>query len=371
MKSQLRVGFIIYGGLDSCSGGYLYDRKILEGLRKLGADVEVLSLPLRNYGLHLTDNFSAALFRILNRQKWDILIQDELCHPSLIRLNACLHKTAPYPILSIVHHLRCCEKHPGYLQNVYRHVEKRYLQTVDGLILNSRTTECAVQECLKRSLPAVVAYPGRDHLSPQTTKDKIAVRCKITGPLRLLFLGNVIRRKGLHVLLQALEQLPYTGWQLTIAGDHSPQPRYTKRIFSETRKQGWHHSIRFAGYVAHAEMASLLESHHVLVMPSQYEGFGIAALDAMGFGMPVIASTTGAMPEWITNGVEGFLMLPDAPSHWASRIKDLMDNRTRLLEMSTAAIQKYAQHPTWDEAAGRVFDFIQDMIAYSAISDKK
>jgi glycosyltransferase involved in cell wall biosynthesis len=106
-------------------------------------------------------------------------------------------------------------------------------------------------------------------------------------------------------------------------------------------------------------------------MPSQYEGFGIAALDAMGFGMPVIASTTGAMPEWITNGVEGFLMLPDAPSHWASRIKDLMDNRTRLLEMSTAAIQKYAQHPTWDEAAGRVFDFIQDMIVHSAISDKK
>ncbi len=362
---------IIYGGINSCSGGYLYDRKILEGLRRRGAHVEVISLPLCNYGLHLTDNFSFELSRILNRNKWDVLIQDELCHPSLIRLNSHLHKMASFPILSIVHHLRCCENHPGYLRNVYRYVERSYLQTVDGLILNSRTTESAVQECLKRSLPAVVAYPGRDYLRPQITRDTIAARYKITGPLRLLFLGNIIRRKGLHVLLQALTQLPYTGWQLTIAGDHSPEPRYAKKIFSEIRKRGLHHSIRFAGYVAHAEMASLLESHHVLVMPSQYEGFGIAALDAMGFGMPVNVSATGAMPEWITDGVEGFLIPPDAPARWASRIQDLMNDRTRLLEMSTAALQKYAQHPTWDEVAGRVFDFIQDMIVHSAISDKK
>ena len=53
----MRIGLVIYGSLDTLSGGYLYDRKLVEYLRAQGDTVEVISLPWRNYAAHLTDNF--------------------------------------------------------------------------------------------------------------------------------------------------------------------------------------------------------------------------------------------------------------------------------------------------------------------------
>ena len=57
----MKIGFVIYGSLDTLSGGYLYDRKLVEYLRAQGDTVEIISLPWRNYAAHLTDNFSFKL----------------------------------------------------------------------------------------------------------------------------------------------------------------------------------------------------------------------------------------------------------------------------------------------------------------------
>jgi hypothetical protein len=72
----MHIGLIIYGSLDTISGGYFYDRKLVEYLRSQGDVVEIISLPWRNYTSHLMDNFR---FRL--PQKLDILVQDELSHP--------------------------------------------------------------------------------------------------------------------------------------------------------------------------------------------------------------------------------------------------------------------------------------------------
>ena len=108
----MRIGFVIYGSLDTVSGGYFYDRKLVEYLRAQGNSVEIISLLWRNYATHLTDNFRFRLPADL-----DILIQDELNHPSLIAANAGKH---PYPIVSLVHHLRCSELRPNWLNCLYR-----------------------------------------------------------------------------------------------------------------------------------------------------------------------------------------------------------------------------------------------------------
>src|SRR5512138_1993944 len=128
----MKIGFVIYGSLDTLSGGYLYDRKLVEYLRSQGDTVEIISLPWRNYLSHLTDNFHVRLPLNL-----DILIQDELNHPSLICANRGRH---PYPIVSLVHHLRCSELRSPWQNTFYRVVERKYLQSVDGFIFNSKTT---------------------------------------------------------------------------------------------------------------------------------------------------------------------------------------------------------------------------------------
>ena len=93
----MKIGLIIYGSLDTVSGGYLYDRKLVESLRKRGDQVEIISLPRRNYAAHLTDNFHFRLPR-----GFDLIIEDELNHPSLLEANRREHS---HPIVSLVHNL--------------------------------------------------------------------------------------------------------------------------------------------------------------------------------------------------------------------------------------------------------------------------
>src|SRR4026207_389980 len=122
----MKIGLIIYGSLETLSGGYLYDRKLVEYLRSQQDTVEIISLPWRNYAALLTDNF---WFRLPGNL--DILIQDELNHPSLIFANRGTH---PYPLISLVHHLRCSELRPKWQNDLFRFIEMQYLQSVDGFI---------------------------------------------------------------------------------------------------------------------------------------------------------------------------------------------------------------------------------------------
>ncbi len=83
----MQLGLIIYGTLDTISGGYLYDRQLVHYLERQGDQVTLISLPWTRYGRHLLHNFDPALQRQLWRSSFDLLLQDELNHPSLFWLN--------------------------------------------------------------------------------------------------------------------------------------------------------------------------------------------------------------------------------------------------------------------------------------------
>ncbi len=221
----MRVGLVIYGSLDTRSGGYLYDRKLVSHLQAQGDDVNIFSLPWRSYPGLLLQNFSPAWRRRLQSAAIDILIEDELNHPSLFQLNALLRRNASFPIVSIVHHLRSDESHPRWLLPLYRAVERRYLQSVDAFVCNSRATLTSVQRLSGSAQPAVVAYPGRD-AAPDLDAAAISARAQQPGPLRLLFVGNLIPRKGLHDVLSAMAQLPAQTCILTVVGDQAVDQDY-------------------------------------------------------------------------------------------------------------------------------------------------
>ena len=83
----MKVGLIIYGTLETVSGGYLYDRKLVEYLQQQGDEVSLISLPWSRYGRHLLYNFSGRIRQQLRKLDVDILLQDELNHPSLFLMN--------------------------------------------------------------------------------------------------------------------------------------------------------------------------------------------------------------------------------------------------------------------------------------------
>jgi glycosyltransferase involved in cell wall biosynthesis len=356
----MRVGLVIYGSLETVSGGYLYDRMLVEHLKRQSDEVEVICLPWRSYPLHLLDNLSRSLHRRLLSSRFDILLQDELNHPSLFWLNRRLKQSSPYPLFSIVHHLRLSEQRPNWQNRLYCQIERRYLRGMDGFIFNSQTTLRAVED-QGVNLPArpyVVAYPAGDQFAPIISDAEIAGRATEPGPLRIVFLGNLILRKGLHTLLAALEEIPAGICELSVAGSLNIDPRYLRAIRRQIDQSGLADRVRLLGALSSNSLAGCLRSHHLLVVPSTYEGYGIVYLEGMGFGLPAVATTAGAAGEIITPGVDGFLVLPgDAPA-LARCLMCLAQDRPLLTTMSLAARQRYLLQPTWQQTAGQIRDFL-------------
>jgi glycosyltransferase involved in cell wall biosynthesis len=355
----MRIGLVIYGRLDIISGGYLYDRKLVEHLQQCGDEVTIISLPWRSYGRHLGDNFSGDLFRQLTLPGLDILLQDELNHPSLAWINRRVKTAAERPIVSIVHHLRSSERHPGWLLPFYRLVEKQYLQTVDGFIFNSQTTASVVSQLLGRSQPAQVAYPAGNRLQPWISDAEITHRAQAGGPLRLLFVGNLIRRKGLHTLLTAATKLPPQSWRLDVVGETAVDPAYYQSIQRQIAAADFQPRVKFWGALDNEALAARYRRNQLLVVPSSYEGFGIVYLEGMGFGLPAIGSTGGAAHEIIASGENGYLVDPDNAAHLAALLANLHHNRTHLAALGRAARQHYLAHPTWEQTGTTIRAFLQ------------
>lgn len=348
----MRIGFVIYSSLDTVSGGYLFDRKLVEYLRAHGDMVEVISLPWRNYAAHLTDNFRFRLPPDL-----DILIQDELNHPSLIAANAGRH---PYPIVSLVHHLRCSELRPAWQNWLYRIVEKKYLQSVDGFIFNSKTTERVVSGIIENSKPSVIAYPPTDRFGDGITEKEIVERAK-SDELRILFLGNVIYRKGLHTLLEAVEGQKLKV-RVDVVGSLSSEPSYARSVQEKVKASSLKSQVFFHGALDNDPLVEKLRQAHILVVPSSYEGFGIVYLEGMCFGLPAIGTSAGAAKEIIHDGDEGFLIEPQNADQLANRLKVLNEKRDVLVQMSLAARNRYLRQPRWEETAESIRRFLQGMV---------
>lgn len=358
----MRVGLLIYGSLKTISGGYLYDRRLVDYLHRQGDQVEIINLPWRNYLRHLGDNLSSELLQRLKSLPLDVLLQDELNHPSLFWLNRRLKDRVSYPILSIVHHLRSNEARPAWQNWIYRWFESRYLETLDGFIFNSQTTRQEVAgllpQTLQKARPSLVATPSGDRFNPQIDAQAISQRSLQAGPLQILFLGNLIPRKGLHTLLEALTLLHTSDWRLSVVGSPSNDATYAHRARQLSERAGLSSQVTYHGAVSDDALAQLLRSNHLLAVPSSYEGFGIVYLEGMSFGLPAIATTSGAAGEIITHGQDGFLIAPGDSQALADHLNCLAKDRYRLREMSLAARQRYQAHPTWDNSMQAIRQFL-------------
>ncbi len=356
----MHVGLLIYGSLDILSGGFIYDRRLVSYLRRKGDRVEVIALPWRSYGASLLDNLDRGLRRRLNQATFDLLLQDELVHPSCFWLNR--RRPRPYPLIAIVHHLRCREHRPAWQNRLYRLVEKRYLASLDGFICVSRTTQKDVEGLAGRERPRVVASPGRDGLPGGITRDRIRTRALAPGPLQIIFVGNLIPRKELHTLLAALASLPRQDWRLTVAGSLDADAAYARAIRQQIEDRNLTSRVTLLGALPAGELAARCEASHLLAVPSSYEGFGIVYLEGMHFGLPAIAGTAGAARELVHHGHNGYLVPPGDAAALARCLQSLMEDRGLLLRLALSAHHTAAAHPTWDDSAAQARAFLQTFL---------
>lgn len=353
----MRIGFIIYGSLDTLTGGYLYDRILAQGLRRLGHEVEIISLPGDSYLRRLGHGLSPGLCRRLLAGRFDVLLQDELCHPSLFLVNQRLRRLHGPILVALVHQVLCDEPRLRWRNKLLAVAERRYLASVDGFIHNSETTRRTVTALVDHGRPQVIAYPAGDRFGSPLSRETISRRAFLPGPLELLFLGNVIPRKGLLPLLSALARVDRDLWRLSVVGGLDFDPGHAAKARQLVAELGLSDAVHFLGPCQGNELVELLGKSQLFCMPYAYEGFGIAILEAMAFGLPAIACRDGAAGETIRHGTNGFLLDSGDLAGLAPLLAQLHQDREGLRQMALAACATYASRPGWQDGAATIENF--------------
>ena len=357
----MHIGLIIYSSLETMTGGYLYDRIVVQGLERAGHEVEVISLTSGWYLRRLFDGVWPGLCQRLLLRKFDLILQDELCHPSLFLVNKRLRRLGGPPVVAIVHHIRCREPRPGWQNWLMTLVERRYLASVDGFVFNSKTTEKTVTALVGNRQPRIIAYPAGDRFGTPLSPDTIRRRANQPGPLELLFLGMIIPRKGLLPLLSALARVDCDLWRLTVVGGLDFDPAHTATVRQRIQRLGLTNAVRFIGPCSDGQLVKIMQTSHVFCMPYAYEGFGIAMLEAMAFGLPAIGCLDGAADETISHGINGYLLATDDLAGLGPLLVKLQHDRQELLRLSLAALATYAGRPRWQDNVAAINGFLLKM----------
>jgi len=359
----VRIGFVIYGDIGTLTGGYLYDRFLTDYLRGQGHQVKIISIPQHSYTRNLIDNIRPQIWQQMARNACDLLIQDELTHPSLFRMNRDIRQRRNIPIITLIHALRTVLSRHSPLRKCYQYVETRYLTSVDGMIYTSDFSREQTERLLSDTKPSVVAWPAGNRFHNIPSQEEIEQRVYQHDPLEIVFLGTLHPGKRLHTLLDALTEIPRSRFSLHVIGSPERNSHYVNRIHRQIRRLGLRQQVLLYGELEETSLESRLRNGHILVVPSDSEAFGMAYLEGFAFGLPAVASAVGGATEIVHHGENGFLVDPGDTAQLARYLRMVDENRSLLCQMSLSARNSYCAHPTWQESMERVHQFLVSMAA--------
>jgi glycosyltransferase involved in cell wall biosynthesis len=180
-------------------------------------------------------------------------------------------------------------------------------------------------------------------------------RARSPSPMpTILAVGNVLPRKNLSVVAEAVERLGRRGidTRFRIVGQ---VPRGHDQLASALRSTA-PGRVHITGYVSQTNLVDEYRAADVFVFPSKYEGFGIPALEAMAARVPVVASNATALPE--TVGDAGLLVDPGDPDEWARAIEQVLSDgslATRLRDRGEARVDEHS----WAEAGALILQALR------------
>ena len=350
----MRIGWLVPGGLGRITGGTIYDRQLVVGLRGLGVRVDELPLRARSgYARAVLDNLEA-----WPGGAWDVLIEDELGHPALFARNA----RAPGPVVALVHNLRSAGREARDVgASLARAIEQRYLRDVAGIVAVCDATLTDVHALLGEGTPApptLVLRAGRDH-APSIAAAELQRRVRGPGdrrPLRLLAVAAVAPHKGLHRLAEMLHALDDAPVTLEVAGSLDVAPDYARALVAHADAR-----VRFLGQLRGQALWDAYLRADVAVLPSDREAYPLSCIEAMGFGLPVLVTNRGGAGELVTDGHDGFLLAPDDTRAWRDALRALALDDSRRHALARAALARHGRLGTWHDAAVTLTAFLETL----------
>ncbi|MEO1482680.1 MAG: glycosyltransferase family 4 protein [Myxococcota bacterium] len=261
--------FVVPGPIQTLTGGFIYDRRMAEAL---GFSVIELKEPAPNPGEE----------KVLNNLTGAVLIDGlSLAH---VRVESLVAR--PF---ALVHHPVSLEDGQTVTAK-----ESQLFRQMEGIITTSHHTAAVLRN--------FGVNPDRVRtVQPATDPVPLGPAVRAEGPVRLLCIASVTPRKGHDRLLSAFERLG-DGFELELIGSADHTPEWSKEILGHARRLRVTHRPR----VSEADRIAALHRADLFVFASAYEGFGMAPVEAIRAGVPVVSTRAGALVE----------ALPDGPTVW-------------------------------------------------------
>lgn len=184
-------------------------------------------------------------------------------------------------------------------------------------------------------------------------------------PFRILFLSNLLLTKGPLDLIQACQILKDRGFRFRAIFAGSPSKQFNSTEFNRLVKNyRLENYIEYIGPKYGKEKKEVFQNSDVFVLPTYFdqECFPLVILEAMAFGLPVISTFEGAIPEIIDDGIIGFLVPRKSPSAIAEKIIFLMRHEDKRIRMGQEARKKYEKYYTIDKFDSRFVEVIDCIV---------
>ncbi len=347
-----RFAFAVPGSLATPTGGYAYDRRMIDELERLGWQIDVVDLG-EGFPWPSDETRARAWLRLSDVPPGRTIVIDGLAFGVLPE--AVLQLRVENPLIALVHHPLALEAGLSMQQaNILRSCERAALMAARLVIANSaETARHLTNDYGVAADRIVIACPGSDPAPmAQGSRD---------GIVRLLSVGALVPRKGFDVLIAALAMLADLPWRLTVAGDRDRDPQTAARLDADIARHGLGARVTVLGAVPPERLRELYASADLFVLASRFEGYGMAYAEAIAHGLPVVGTTAGAIPETVPAGA-GALVAPDDAEALALALRRLIENPAERRRLAEAARAAAGQLPTWRDSAAIVSRVLEEFV---------
>jgi glycosyltransferase involved in cell wall biosynthesis len=335
----LRVAFITVGDTGRKTGGYLYNGRVISGLRQRGFEIEEF---VASGASHEEQRAAVLGFTsTFDPSRFDTIVVDALARIAVSQhLDLWL---ASRPVVALVHELpSVAGVGSGHETVASERNSEEPLLRADRLV--------AVSDHGRKVLLGRGVSPGRIHVVPPGF-DGVPVGdgspARGDGPVRALCVAQWIERKGILTLVEAWTLRERKGAVLELIGETDADPDYAVlvRAAIEAAPRG---SIIVSGCLDDASLGASYASADLFVLPSRYEGYGIVYAEALARGLPIIACDTGPVPD-LTGREAAELVQPDDREALSAALDLLLGDPTLRMRMSAAARRRASRLPRWED----------------------
>lgn len=333
--------FAIPGDISTPTGGYRYDRRVMEELRSMGWNMRHLPLPgdfpaPSETSLRETE-------RLLRTTPGDALILfDGL---ALGALPAEVLDRVPRRYIALVHHPLALEtgiskERAGALAHLEREALKRVLHVV---VTSQPTADLLVQDFSVARERITVAEPGTES----------ANRARGDKTIRLLGVGSITPRKGFDTLVAALSEIADLGWECRIAGSLDRDLTATDNLRRQIEQANLLDRVHLLGALTDEALADEYDRAALFVLPSHFEGYGMAFTEAMARGLPVVACEGSAVTTTVPADI-GVFVAPGDMSALSAKLRWLLTHPDEIKQRADASWKHAANLPRWKDAALKI-----------------